>query len=53
VNIATFSLGRKDSGHEAISVIQTDEPVPENVLAELLKNSAIRFARPVKLSGEH
>jgi D-3-phosphoglycerate dehydrogenase / 2-oxoglutarate reductase len=52
VNIATFSLGRKEAGTEAISVIQTDEPVPENVLAELLKNRAVKVARPVKFNGE-
>jgi len=51
VNIATFSLGRKESGTEAVSVIQTDQPVPDGVIAELLENSAVKFARPVKLSG--
>ncbi len=51
VNIATFSLGRKDSGNEAISVIQTDQPVPDAVLDELLKNPAVKVARPVKLNG--
>ena len=51
VNIATFSLGRKEAGTEAISVIQTDQPVGESVVAELLKNPAVKVARPVKLSG--
>jgi D-3-phosphoglycerate dehydrogenase len=51
VNIATFSLGRKAAGTEAISVIQTDEPVGESVLAALLKNSAVKVARPVKFNG--
>jgi D-3-phosphoglycerate dehydrogenase len=51
VNIATFSLGRKDPGTEAISVIQTDEPVPDHVIAELLKNPAVKVARPVKFTG--
>jgi D-3-phosphoglycerate dehydrogenase / 2-oxoglutarate reductase len=51
VNIATFSLGRKEAGTEAISVIQTDEPIPETVLAELLKNKAVKVARPVKFNG--
>ncbi|MGA2213502.1 MAG: phosphoglycerate dehydrogenase [Bryobacteraceae bacterium] len=50
VNIATFSLGRKESGTEAVSVIQTDQPVPDDVLAELLKNPAVRVARPVKFN---
>src|SRR5271163_3465139 len=52
VNIATFSLGRKQAGTEAVSVIQTDQPVGENVLTELLKNPAVKVARPVKLNGE-
>src|SRR5580692_5270249 len=52
VNIATFSLGRKDNRTEAVSVIQTDQPIPESVLTELLKNPAVRIARPVKFNGE-
>jgi D-3-phosphoglycerate dehydrogenase len=51
VNIATFSLGRMEGGTEAISVINTDQPVNDNVLAELLKNSAVKVARPVKLGS--
>jgi D-3-phosphoglycerate dehydrogenase len=51
VNIATFSLGRKEAGTEAISVIQTDQPIPDSVLTELLKNPAVKVARPVKLNG--
>jgi len=51
VNIATFSLGRKQAGTEAVSVIQTDEPVDDNVLEELLKNPAVKVARPVKFNG--
>ena len=51
INIATFSLGRKKPGTEAVSVIQTDQPVEDQVIAELLKNSAVKVARPVKLSG--
>jgi CxxC motif-containing protein len=44
-------LGRREAGTEAISVIQTDEPIPETVLAELLKNKAVKVARPVKFNG--
>ena len=51
VNIATFSLGRKEAGTEAISVIQTDQPMGDKVVAELLKNSAVKVAWPVKLNG--
>lgn len=54
INIATFSLGRKDGAAapdqplEAVSVVETDQAVPDQVLVELLKNQAIRMARPVE-----
>jgi D-3-phosphoglycerate dehydrogenase len=48
INIAAFSLGRQESGAEAVSVITTDHPVPEGVLAVLLENPAVRMARSVK-----
>jgi D-3-phosphoglycerate dehydrogenase len=48
INIATFSLGRRNAGAEAVSVIETDQPVPEKVLAEVLKNPAVKLARAVK-----
>ena len=54
INIASFSLGRKDEpvapDHplEAVSVVETDHAVPDPVLVELLKNQAIRMARPVE-----
>ena len=48
VNIATFSLGRRQAGAEAVSVIETDVPVPESVLARLLENPAVKLARTVK-----
>ncbi len=56
INIASFSLGRKDApvapDHplEAVSVVETDQAVPDTVLVELLKNQAIRMARPVEFS---
>jgi D-3-phosphoglycerate dehydrogenase len=52
LNIATFSLGRKQAGDEAIAVIQTDQPVTEGVLAELLQNPALTVARPVKFTSD-
>lgn len=52
VNIATFSLGRRAAGSEAISVIQSDQPVPEELLAELLKYPALKRAKQVRFSGE-
>ena len=51
INIATFSLGRGNPGAEAVSVIESDAPVPENVLAELLKNPAVKLARLVKFTN--
>jgi len=56
INIASFALGRKDDpvapDHplEAVSVFETDTSVPDPVLVELLKNQAIRMARPVEFS---
>jgi D-3-phosphoglycerate dehydrogenase len=55
INIANFSLGRQDPPAanesmplEAISVIETDDVVPDPILVELLKNHAIKMARPVE-----
>jgi D-3-phosphoglycerate dehydrogenase len=54
INIASFSLGREeepvapDHPLEAVSVIETDQPVPDKILVEILKNQAIRMARPVE-----
>jgi D-3-phosphoglycerate dehydrogenase len=48
INIGAFSLGRRESGAEAVSVITTDHPVPDDVLAILLDNPAVRMARSVK-----
>ncbi len=45
INIASFSLGRRDALGEAVSVIVTDEPVPEAVLDEVMKNEAVTQAR--------
>jgi D-3-phosphoglycerate dehydrogenase len=35
INIATFHLGRAASGGDAICLVSVDEPVPEDVLAEV------------------
>jgi D-3-phosphoglycerate dehydrogenase len=54
VNIANFSLGRQeipiaeDHPLEAIAVVETDQAVPDPILVELLKNQAIKMARPVE-----
>ena len=48
INVANFSLGRSEDRAEAVSVIETDQPVPDAVLVELLKNQAVRMARSVE-----
>jgi len=54
INIASFSLGRRESAAraggplEAIAVVETDEPVPETVLKQLLENPAVTVARSVE-----
>ena len=56
INIANFSLGRAerrvspDAPLMAVSVIETDSPVPEAVLQELLTNKAIKTARTLELT---
>ncbi len=57
VNIANFSLGRAEfpekSGEPsaAVSVVETDIQVPEEILEELLKNDAIKLARSIELQN--
>jgi D-3-phosphoglycerate dehydrogenase len=56
INIADFSLGRRvgivksGSPREAIAVVHVDGIVPEPVLAELRKVSAIEQAKAIRLS---
>jgi D-3-phosphoglycerate dehydrogenase len=54
INIANFALGRQDvqSRREgaplmAISIVETDQPVPDNVLSQLFENKAVKSARRV------
>lgn len=55
VNIACFSLGRADKPAKpgepliAVSVIETDNAVGDDVLAQLLENKAVRTARVIEL----
>jgi len=51
INIASFSLGRKDALAEAVAVIVTDQPVPESVLNQLLENKALTQARSVEFKN--
>jgi D-3-phosphoglycerate dehydrogenase len=54
INIANFSLGRREAPSapgeplEAVAVVSTDDTVTETVLAQLLENPAIKFARSVE-----
>jgi D-3-phosphoglycerate dehydrogenase len=52
INIANFSLGRRDSGEplEAIAVVATDTLVPQDVLEQLMSNPAIKLARSVQIA---
>jgi D-3-phosphoglycerate dehydrogenase len=57
INIANFSLGRSEGPlaagqrHQtAIAVVSTDVLVPENVLAELKSNPAVKVARAIDLA---
>jgi len=55
VNIANFSLGRRDNGSrtggpaDAVAVVSIDGAVPEAVLAQLKEHPAVRQARAVEL----
>ena len=54
INIANFSLGRQEDGGQrpltAVALVETDEAVPEPVLAQLRENSAVQLARSVELN---
>lgn len=47
VNVSYMSLGRDESGGTAISVLNTDEPVGQKVIDELVSNAGIRWVRAV------
>ena len=51
INIANFSLGRRDSGEplEAMAVVSTDTLVPQEVLDQLMSNPAVKLARSVMI----
>ena len=58
VNIANFALGRQEVSSTpsqtlmAISVIETDEPVPDHLIARLFENKAVKFVRRVRLNRQ-
>jgi D-3-phosphoglycerate dehydrogenase len=51
INIGNFSLGRtetKPGEREALAIIETDTPVPDAVVQQLLENKAVKLARPAE-----
>jgi D-3-phosphoglycerate dehydrogenase len=48
INIGSFSLGRLEPLAQAISMIATDDAVPEKVLAQLMENKAVTSARSLR-----
>lgn len=54
VNIGNFSLGRTEteSGErEALAILETDTPVPEQVLKQILENPGVKSARPAEFKS--
>ncbi len=61
INIANFALGREEPHthphHKpselltAISIIETDEPVPDPVVSQLFEHKAVKFIRSFAMSG--
>jgi len=61
INIANFALGREDPAEPAgrkpgepliaISIVETDQPVPDSVIAQLFENKAVKYVRRVPLTG--
>lgn len=49
VNIANFALGRNQQKNEALGLVNVDNPVPEEVLAEIRAIPAVRSARIVEI----
>jgi D-3-phosphoglycerate dehydrogenase / 2-oxoglutarate reductase len=59
INIANFALGREDvnasrerqSPLSAISIVETDQPVPDDVVSQILEHKAVKFVRRVTFNG--
>jgi D-3-phosphoglycerate dehydrogenase len=53
VNIANFTLGRQENADpgkhlKAVALVETDQPVSESLLSQLLENKAVQSARVVE-----
>lgn len=56
INIANFALGRQDKSSDgqplmAISIIETDQPVSDEVIKQFFENKAVKFVRRVVFRG--
>jgi len=49
INIANFALGRVQNSDEAIGIVNVDQKVPPEVLAELRAITAVRQARVIEI----
>ena len=56
INIANFALGRQDESERkaneplmALSIVETDQPVNEEVIRQLFENPAVKIVRPIAL----
>ncbi len=52
VNIASMQVGRKIVRGDAVMVLSIDDPLPEGILAEIMKEPGIRDAYTVTLSEQ-
>ncbi len=50
VNIANFTLGRKEVGGDAIALLYVDAPVPEPVLRSLSKTGMFQSVKPLEFA---
>ena len=51
VNISRFHLGRRERGGEAMAVVETDAPLDDSTLEELLSFGPVISARRISLEG--
>ena len=57
VNIANFALGRKETACRpsqpltAISIIETDAPVPDSLISQIFENKAVKSVRRVRIGN--
>ncbi|MDO8734191.1 MAG: phosphoglycerate dehydrogenase, partial [Elusimicrobiota bacterium] len=49
INIASMEVGRKTAGRDAITIVNVDSDIPENVLAEIKSQPEVKNVKMVKL----